>query len=185
MTITTGAALSSDGDNEEPSDALQTTGAADAAAGIAVAVAPTAAPIVARPALGDRLRGAVPFAGPGLTSLGGVVLAIVVVGLGVGLDLAVGDSLGLAFDATFLLAAALVAIALRVRALATAVVLPPLLFVGAQVLSSKAGGHTAGARETALDVGTSLALSAPLLFAGTALAVAVVLARVVVRLIRG
>ena len=65
-----------------------------------------------------------------------------------------------------------------------AMVLPPLLFAGGYALETRSGGQTTGRREMALDVATSLALHAPVLFVGTALAVAVVVVRVLVHLIR-
>jgi hypothetical protein len=174
VTITTGAALPSSGDGgqpEDPAGPATSTTADEAGSG--------AAPH----SVGRRLRAAVPFAGPGLTGVGGLALGALVVGLGTALDLLPDDSLGLAFTATFLLAAPLVALAVRTRALATAVVLPPLLFAGARVVETKAGGRTSGTREMTLDVATSLALSAPVLFAGTAIALTVVLVRLVVHVV--
>lgn len=141
-------------------------------------------PAPARLPLADRLRAAVPFTGPGLTGLGGVILGCLVVGLGAEGDLAFGHGLGTGFTATFLLGCVLVACALRTRALAVAVVLPPLLFAGGYAFQTKSGGQTTGRREMALDVATSLALHAPVLFIGTALTVAVVLVRVAVHLVR-
>jgi hypothetical protein len=132
----------------------------------------------------DRVRAGLPFTGPGLTGLGGVVLGCLVVGLGAAGDLALGGGLGVGFTATFLLGCLLVAAMLRTRALAVAVVLPPLLFSGGYALETKTSGQTSGRREMALDVATSLAMHAPMLFLGTALAVAVVLVRVVVHLFR-
>lgn len=132
----------------------------------------------------ERLRAIVPTAWHGLTGLGGVLLGGLVVGIGAAVDLAFGDALGLGFTATFLLGCALVPLALRTRALATAVVLPPLLFAGAQVLQSRADGRASGRHEMALDVATSLAISAPVLFAGTGLALAIVLGRLVIVLVR-
>jgi hypothetical protein len=132
----------------------------------------------------DRVRAGLPFTGPGLTGLGGVVLGCLVVGLGAVADLALGGGLGVGFTATFLLGCVLVAAALRTRALAVAMVLPPLLFAGGYALETKNAGQTSGRREMALDVATSLALHAPALFVGTALALGVVLVRVVVHLIR-
>jgi hypothetical protein len=133
---------------------------------------------------GERLRAALPVTGPGLTGPGGVLLGSLIVGLGAIVDLAVGGSLGLGFTVTFVLACAVVAMAMRIRALATAVVLPPLLFAGAALMETKQSGVTSGNRQAALDVATSLALSAPALFLGTALALAVVLARLVARAVR-
>ena len=145
----------------------------------------TEAPPTSPPLTGaDRVRAGLPFTGPGLTGLGGVVLGCLVVGLGAEGDLALGNGLGVGFTATFLLGCLLVAATLRTRALAVAVVLPPLLFSGGYALETKSSGQTSGRRQMALDVATSLALHAPVLFLGTALAVAVVLVRVVVRLFR-
>jgi hypothetical protein len=132
----------------------------------------------------DRVRAALPFTGPGLTGLGGVVLGCLVVGLGAAGDLALGGGLGVGFTATFLLGCVLVAAALRTRALAVAIVLPPLLFAGGYGLETKTSGQTSGRRQMALDVATSLALHAPVLFLGTALALVAVLIRVIVHLIR-
>jgi len=145
----------------------------------------TEAPPTSPPLTGpDRVRAGLPFTGPGLTGLGGVVLGCLVVGLGAEGDLALGNGLGVGFTATFLLGCLLVAATLRTRALAVAVVLPPLLFSGGYALETKSSGQTSGRRQMALDVATSLALHAPVLFLGTALAVAVVLVRVIVRLFR-
>lgn len=141
---------------------------------------PTPAPLTGA----DRVQAGLPFTGPGLTGLGGVVLGCLVVGLGAAGDLALGGGLGEVFTAIFLLGCLLVAAMLRTRALAVAVVLPPLLFSGGYALETKTSGQTSGRREMALDVATSLALHAPVLFLGTALAVAVVLVRVVVHLFR-
>jgi hypothetical protein len=132
----------------------------------------------------DRVRAGLPFTGPGLTGLGGVVLGCLVVGLGAIGDLALGDGLGVGFTTTFLIGCLLVTAMLRTRALAVALVLPPLLFSGGYALETKSSGQTSGRREMALDVATSLALHAPVLFLGTAVAVAVVLVRVVVHLFR-
>jgi uncharacterized protein DUF6542 len=131
-----------------------------------------------------RLRAALPVTGPGLTGPGGVILGGTMVGLGALVDVALGNSLGLGFTATFLLGCVLVAVAVRTRALATAVVLPPLLFAAAALLETTHAGVTTGSRQTALDVATTLALSAPLLFLGTALTLVVVLARLVVHAVR-
>jgi hypothetical protein len=141
-----------------------------------------APPATPRAPWSQRLRSALTFAGPGLTGLGGVVLGCLVVGLGAAGDLALGHGLGAGFSATFLLGCVLVACALRTRALAVAIVLPPLLFAGGFALETKTSGQTAGTREMALDVATSLALHAPILFIGTATALAVVIIRVTVHL---
>jgi hypothetical protein len=61
-------------------------------------------------------------------------------------------------------------------------VLPPLLVAAATTLIARFGGRNRGMRELGLDVGTTLALSAPLLFGASALALIVVVVRVVRRL---
>jgi hypothetical protein len=132
----------------------------------------------------NRSRLALPFTGPGLTWLGGALLGCLVVGLGTASDLALGGGLGTVFNVTFLLGCVLVASAVRIRALAVAVVLPPLLFAAGYGLETKASGQTSGQRQMALDLATSLALQAPMLFIGTALAVAITLVRLGVHLIR-
>ncbi|MDQ1626520.1 MAG: hypothetical protein QOI54_264 [Actinomycetota bacterium] len=131
-----------------------------------------------------RLRAALPSARPGLTAPGGALLGVLVLGAAAALDLALGDTLGLGFRVTFILCCVLLAGALRVRSLLAAVVLPPLLYAGAAAVQTWSGGQAAGRREMALDVATTLALSAPTLFVGTALAAAVALTRVVVHLVR-
>jgi hypothetical protein len=141
-------------------------------------------PAPARVPLADRVRAGLPFTGPGLTGLGGVVLGCLVVGLGAAGDLALGHGLGVGFSTTFLLGCVLVACTLRTRALAIAIVTPPLLFASGYAWETRASGQTAGRREMALDVATSLALHAPVLFVGTAVAVAVVSVRVAVHLVR-
>ena len=67
-----------------------------------------------------------------------------------------------------MLAALVAAIALPLRSLATAVVLPPLLVAAAALTLAVLGGQNEGSRELVLDVGTTLALSAPLVFGATA-----------------
>jgi hypothetical protein len=167
---------------EYPSDdvAPQVGNPGLSAIGLTTDASPASPPLTG----GDRVRAGLPLTGPGLTGLGGVVLGCVVVGLGAAGDLALGGGLGVGFTATFLLGCLLVAATLRTRALAVAVVLPPLLFSGGYALETKTSGQTSGRREMALDVAMSLALHAPALFLGTALAVAVVLVRVVVHLFR-
>ena len=133
----------------------------------------------------ERLREALPaLPGPGLTVAGGAVLGAAMVGFGAVLDIALGEGLGLGFRVTFVVTCVVVAFALRVRALAAAVVLPPLLYAGAAVLQTVTAGQTTGRRAAALDVATTLALSAPPLFLGTILAAAIVVARGLAHLIR-
>lgn len=173
MTITTGAA---------PTPVTTEPGPASAAPARTAPEVPASSEPAPSPPLRDRLRAALPVTGPGLTSLGATVLGVLVVGLGTVGDLALGPHLGLGFAIVFVVACVLVALTVRVRALGTAVVLPPILFAAAQVLASR--GQTAGTRELALDVATSLALAAPVLFLGTAAAASIALVRVVVHLVR-
>lgn len=122
--------------------------------------------------------------GQGLTAPGGILLAVVLVVPGVAVDWVLGGSFGAASSVAFVLASVAAAAAVRVRAMATAAVLPPLLFAGALTILAWVSGANDGAREMVLDVGTTLAVSAPTLFLGTAAAMAVVVGRLVVRLVR-
>jgi hypothetical protein len=122
--------------------------------------------------------------GQGLTGPGGILLAALVLAPGVTLDRLLGGSFGLASSVAFVAASVAAAAAVRFRVMATAAVLPPLLFAGAVTFLAWAGGANDGARELVLDVGTTLAVSAPMLFLGTAAAVAVVVGRLVARLVR-
>jgi hypothetical protein len=122
--------------------------------------------------------------GEGLTAPGGVVLAVLLLAPGVALDRVLDGSFGTASSVAFVLAAVAAAAAVRIRALGTVAVLPPLLFVGAVGFLAWSSGNNRGRRELVLDVGTTLAVSAPVLFVGTATALSVVLGRLVVRLVR-
>jgi hypothetical protein len=133
------------------------------------------APPPRRPGLVDRARA------DGVTGPAVVALAALLVAGGVALDLRRDATLGLGTGVAFVLAATAAPAVVRFRSLATAAVLPPLLFVGAVLALARLGGQDRGLREIGLDVGTTLALSAPLLFAGTALGLVVVLARIVRR----
>lgn len=129
----------------------------------------------------ERARG---LRGQGLTGPGGTVLALLVLSPGVALDLAAGGTFGTASSVTFVLAGLTAAAAVRVRALGTAVVLPPLLFVTAVTALARLSGNNEGSREMVLDVGTTMAISAPVLFLGTAASLVLVLGRLVVRFAR-
>ena len=149
--------------------------------------APTAAPAAAAEPAGsmtELLASLRALSTTGLTGPGATVLAVLVITPGVLLDLARDGSFGLASSVLFVLAAVAAALTVRVRALATAAVLPPLLFAGAVSALARLSGNNEGTRELVLDVGTTLAVSAPLLFGGTAAALAVVLGRVVIHLSR-
>jgi len=119
-----------------------------------------------------------------LTAPGGIALAVLVVAPGVLLDLAFGGTFGAASSVTFVAACVAAPLAVRRRALATAAVLPPLLFVAAVAILAGLSGNNDGNRELVLDIGTTLAISAPVLFGGTVAALAVVLGRLLVPLLR-
>jgi len=115
--------------------------------------------------------------GSGLTTPGALLVGSILMGVGAMADLAFGDSLGVGFAAMFVIASAVMALTLRVRSLASAVIAPPLMFAIATMLVGKLSGEVHGSRALALDTATSLALSAPVLFAGTALAAAIAVVR--------
>jgi hypothetical protein len=133
------------------------------------------APPPRRPGLLARARA------DGVTGPAVVALAGVLVGCGVVLDLRRDGDLGLGTGIAFVLASMAAPAVVRFRSLATAAVLPPLLFVAAIASLARLGGQDKGLREMGLDVGTTIALSAPLLFAGTALGLVVVVVRIVHR----
>ncbi len=114
----------------------------------------------------------------GVTGPAVVALSALLVTGGALLDLRRDATLGLATGLAYLVAAVAAPAVVRFRSLATAAVLPPLLFVAAAALIARAGGQNRGNREVVLDVATTLALSAPLLFTGAVAAVIVVLVRV-------
>ena len=117
-------------------------------------------------------------AGSGLTTPGAVLVGAVLIAIGAIADLAFGHSLGVGFATMFVIASAVMALTLRVRSLASAVIAPPLMFAIATMLVGKLSGEVHGSRALALDTATSLALSAPVLFGGTALAAAIAVVRV-------
>lgn len=104
-------------------------------------------------------------------------MAVLLISPGVLLDLVTDGTFGAPSTVAFLLASTAAALVVRRRALATAAVLPPLLFAAAITTLAWFNGTNAGLRETVLDAGTTLALTAPTLFAGTALVLLVVLGR--------
>ena len=124
------------------------------------------------------------MAGSGLTTPGAVFLGGALVGIGAMADRAFGDSLSFGFATMFVIASAAMAMTLRVRSLATAVIAPPLLFAMTTMVAAKLSGEVTGNRALALDTATSLALSAPVLFGGTALAAAVAVVRLALVLVR-
>ncbi len=117
----------------------------------------------------------------GLTGPAVVALSALLVCGGALLDVRRDATLGLGTGVAVVLASAAAPALVRFRSLATALVLPPLLVAGAATLIARLGGRNSGLRELVLDVGTTLALAAPLLFGVTALAVVVGLARLLRR----
>lgn len=122
--------------------------------------------------------------GQGLTGPGGALLAVLLLAPGVLMDRWLDGSFGLPSMVAFVLASLAVAAAVRISALGTAAVLPPLLFAGAVTVLAWSSGNNRGTRELAFDVGTTMAVSAPVLFLGAAAALAVVLGRLVAHLLR-
>lgn len=112
-----------------------------------------------------------------LTGPGGVALAALLLTPGLLVDLLSGATPGLPTAVCFVVAASACALAVRPAALGTAAVLPPVLFAAGVATLAWAGGANASTRQLVLDVGTTLALSAPALFTGTAAALALVLGR--------
>ena len=134
------------------------------------------APPPAAPGLLDRARV------DGVTGPAVVAMSAALVLSGALLDLRRDATVGLGSGIAVVLVARVSPAVVRFRSLATAAVLPPLLLAAATLVLARFGGHPRGLRELGLDVGTDLALSAPLLFGASALALLVVLARVVRRL---
>lgn len=132
-------------------------------------------PAIALTGLLDRARSD-GVTGPALVAVGAAAMAC-----GIGFDLGSGVTAGAGTGLAFLLVAVAGPAVVRARSLATAVVTPPLLFAGAVATIARAGGANRGSREVVLDIGTTLALSAPLLFAGTLLAAAVAVTRLGLR----
>ena len=163
-------------------EAAGTPGSTSPAVELAPSTATTDAPATAAvqvttpPPTGPGLLGRA--RAEGVTGPAVVLLSTLLVACGAAIDLRRGGSAGLGTDAAFLLAALAAPAVVRFRSLPTAAVLPPLLFVGAAVALARLSGQNRGSREMGLDVATTLALSAPLLFAGTAAALVVVIVRV-------
>jgi hypothetical protein len=112
-------------------------------------------------------------AGSGLTTPGAAIVGGFLIGIGAMADLTFGGSLGVGFAAMFVIASAVMALTLRVRSLASAVIAPPLMFAMATMVVGKLSGEVHGSRALALDTATSMALSAPVLYGGTAAAAAI------------
>ena len=112
--------------------------------------------------------------GPAVVALSGLLVAV-----GVALDLRGDPSLSWGVGVTYLLTAATAPVVVRFRSLLTTVALPPLTFVAAVAALARFGGLDKGSRALVLDVGTTLALSAPLLLAGFAMSVLVAVGRLI------
>ena len=123
-------------------------------------------------------------AGSGLTTPGALIVGGLLMGVGAMADLTFGGSLGVGFAAMFVIGSAVMAMTLRVRSLASAFIAPPLMFAIATMAVGKLSGEVHGSRALALDTATSLALSAPVLFGGTALAAAIAVVRLLVAVAR-
>jgi len=158
-----------------------TTGAAVVPSRLVVPAPRTEAVPVASQSRLERLRGTWVQGLP--TSLV-VLLVAVLLAPGVLLDVARDGSFGLPSTVLFLLAAVGTPLVLRPRSLASGVVLPPLAFAAIAAGIAWRSGLNHGSRQIGLDAGTTMALHAPLMFAGTAAALLVVLTRVTVRLVR-
>jgi len=113
-----------------------------------------------------------------------VAAAALLVSLGAAVDLQRDRTLGVGTTFALLVAALAAPAVVRFRSLPTALVLPPLLVAAAATGIAALGGQDRGRRELVLDVGTTLALHAPAVFAATALSVLVVLVRFGVRVAR-
>jgi hypothetical protein len=113
-----------------------------------------------------------------------LTVAVVVVSAGAGVDMMIGNGVGPGLTISFLLACAGMALRLPLRLVAAAVIAAPLLFAAATTAIAQVAGDAQGLRQLGLDVATSLALSAPGLFAGTGLAVAIAVCRVTLHLFR-
>jgi hypothetical protein len=136
------------------------------------------APAVRGPGLIARARR------EGVTGPAVVAAAALLVALGAASDLQRDRTLGAGTTVALLLAALAAPAVVRFRSLPTALVLPPLLVAAAAAGIAALGGQDRGRRELVLDVGTTLALHAPTVFAAAALSVLVLLVRVGVRLAR-
>ncbi|MEP6762140.1 MAG: DUF6542 domain-containing protein [Sporichthyaceae bacterium] len=123
-------------------------------------------------------------AGSGLTTPGAVLVGGLLVAAGAMADLAFGAALGFAFATMFVIASAAMALTLRVRSITSAVIAPPLLFAATTMVVGKLSGEVHGSRALVLDTATSMALSAPVLFGGTALAAAIAVVRLGVAIAR-
>jgi hypothetical protein len=155
---------------------------ATASADVGTATAPAA---TAPAATGPRPLVPVPgVSGPGLTGAGVVTVAVLLGALALVPDLLIGEwAVGPCFTTGYLAVCVGAPLVARVRALFTVAVLPPLMYAGAVVVAARTSGQVHGSRELVLETGTRLALGAPVLFVGAALAALLVLVRLVLHLI--
>lgn len=117
----------------------------------------------------------------GLTATGVLFIGAIVVAAGSAIDMMIGRGPGLGLTLSFLLAGAAMALCLPLRLLAAGIIAAPLLFAAATTAIAYVAGDAQGARQLALEVATSLALTAPVLFGGTGLTVAIALGRLIKR----
>lgn len=117
----------------------------------------------------------------GLTAAGGAVLLTAAAALGAVIDLASGSGLRAAFAVLFVGASLLVAARVHREDLLAAMVMPPLVYALMSVITAYAqppgGGIEHGLRQRAIDIGTTLVLTTPVLLVGTAVAAFIALRR--------
>ena len=139
------------------------------------AVAPAAE--IAVPRTSPYITAAAPAAGRRLSAPGALLLGSAIILAGVTVDRLSSGRPSLGLNIAFVLACAAMALAVRVHRVAAAVVAAPLLFASGVLALSQLSGEARGLRQLGLDVATHLALSAPILFGGTALTVVIALTR--------
>lgn len=101
--------------------------------------------------------------------------------LGAAIDLASGQGLRVAFAVLFVGGSFLAAARVHREDLLAVMMMPPLVYAVITIIAAYAqppgGGIEHGLRQRAIDIGTSLVLTAPVLLVGTALTVFVALRR--------
>jgi hypothetical protein len=109
------------------------------------------------------------------------VIFILAAALGAAIDLASGQGLRVAFAVLFVGGSFLVAARVHREDLLAAVTMPPLVYALFAIITAYAqppgGGIEHGMRQHAIDIGTALVLTAPVLLVGTAVAVFVAVRR--------
>jgi hypothetical protein len=116
----------------------------------------------------------------GLTTAGVVVVLCVVTGVALVVDLVVATGLSWLFTVGFVLGCAYVAARVRRTDDLSALVAPPLVFAAAMLVADAVVGSSSPGQfpiSQVLDLATSLAVGAPVLMTGCAVAAAVVLVR--------